>query len=196
MNGSQMPSSHAFEESKFNHVLLQFILILLSGLGPTSFQIFLPSVPSLVEYFKTTPAIANLTVSLSMISFAIACLVYGRLADRLGRKTILLLGMTILIIGSFICLSAQSIEAVIVGRIIQPAGGAAGVIVARIIVMDIYQSEKAANVMSKLVASMMISPLLGVPLGGLLTDTFGWRSTFILIGAIATIFFYHHFLPS
>lgn len=52
MNGSQMPSSHAFEESKFNHVLLQFILILLSGLGPTSFQIFLPSVPSLVEYFK------------------------------------------------------------------------------------------------------------------------------------------------
>ncbi|HBX5720555.1 TPA: MFS transporter [Klebsiella pneumoniae] len=189
MKGSQMPSSHAFEESKFNHVLLQFILILLSGLGPTSFQIFLPSVPSLVEYFKTTPAIANLTVSLSMISFAIACLVYGRLADRLGRKTILLLGMTILIIGSFICLSAQSIEAVIVGRIIQPAGGAAGVIVARIIVMDIYQSEKAANVMSKLVASMMISPLLGVPLGGLLTDTFGWRSTFILIGAIATIFF-------
>jgi DHA1 family bicyclomycin/chloramphenicol resistance-like MFS transporter len=97
--------------------------------------------------------------------------------------------MTILIIGSFICLSAQSIEAVIVGRIIQPAGGAAGVIVARIIVMDIYQSEKAANVMSKLVASMMISPLLGVPLGGLLTDTFGWRSTFILIGAIATIVF-------
>jgi DHA1 family bicyclomycin/chloramphenicol resistance-like MFS transporter len=189
MNGSQMPSSHAFEESKFNHVLLQFILILLSGLGPTSFQIFLPSVPSLVEYFKTTPAIANLTVSLSMISFAIACLVYGRLADRLGRKTILLLGMTILIIGSFICLSDKSIEAVIVGRIIQPAGGAAGVIVARIIVMDIYQSEKAANVMSKLVASMMISPLLGVPLGGLLTDTFGWRSTFILIGAIATIVF-------
>ncbi|HGE6461959.1 TPA: MFS transporter [Klebsiella pneumoniae] len=190
MNGSQMPSSHAFEESKFNHVLLQFILLLLSGLGPTSFQIFLPSVPSLVEYFKTTPAIANLTVSLSMISFAIACLVYGRLADRLGRKAILLLGMTILIIGSFICLSAQSIEAVIVGRIIQPAGGAAGVIVARIIVMDIYQSEKAANVMSKLVASMMISPLLGVPLGGLLTDTFGWRSTFILIGAIATIVFF------
>ncbi|MCC8380401.1 MFS transporter [Xenorhabdus sp. PB30.3] len=189
MRGTQIPSSHTCDESKLNHTLLQFILILLSGLGPTSFQIFLPSVPSLVTYFGTTPATANLTVSLSMISFAIACLVYGRLADRLGRRTILLLGMAILILGSFICLSAQSIEAVILGRIIQPAGGAAGVIAARIIVMDIYHSEKAANVMSKLVASMMISPLLGVPLGGLLTDNFGWRSNFILIGAIAAIVF-------
>lgn len=189
MNGRQMSSDNASEQTHVNHALLQFILILLSGLGPTSFQIFLPSVPSLVKYFETTPATANLTVSLSMISFALACLVYGRLADRLGRRTILLLGMAILIIGSFICLSAQSIEAVILGRIIQPAGGAAGVIAARIIVMDIYHSEKAANVMSKLVASMMISPLLGVPLGGLLTDNFGWRSNFILIGAIAAIVF-------
>lgn len=85
--------------------------------------------------------------------------------DRLGRRKILLLGMAILIIGSFICLSAQSIEAVILGRIIQPAGGAAGVIAARIIVMDIYHSEKAANVMSKLVASMMIIASTGHSIG-------------------------------
>lgn len=181
-------------QTNLNLGLLQFVLILLSGLGPTSFQIFLPSVPAIIRYFDATPSIANLTISLSLTSFAIASLVYGRLADKFGSRTILLFGMSTLIIGSFICLSAQSIYVVLIGRILQPAGGAAGIIAARTLVMTIYEKEKAASVMSKLIAAMMIAPLIGVPLGGLLTDHFGWRSNFIVIGitalfALALVFF-------
>lgn len=198
MKGIEAHSSFSIQDqTKLKQGFVQAILILLVGLGPTSFQIFLPAVPEITAYFNTTPAMANLTVSLSMISFAIASLVYGRLADQFGRRSILLFGMAVLTVGSALCLFGTSIEMVILGRLIQPAGGAAGVIAARIIVLDIYDKDEAGNVMAKLAAAMMVAPLLGVPLGGVLTDQFGWQSNFVFIGsaAIASLVLVWVYLP-
>lgn len=160
---------------------LSMLLIYLVGLGPTSFQMFLPAVPSLTSDFGVSAAVANLTVSLSMLSFAIAALVYGSLSHRIESKMLLLVGMSILVLGSVLCLFAPSVEWVVVGRIIQPLGGASGVVIARLIVADLVDEKHSANLMSKLAASMMISPLLGVPLGGYLTEYFGWQSVFVFI---------------
>lgn len=166
---------------------LFMLLIYLVGLGPTSFQIFLPSVPSLASDFGVSPAVANLTVSLSMISFAVGALVYGTLSQRIDSRSLLLTGMAILMCGSLLCMFAPNIELVIAGRIIQPLGGASGVVIARLIAANHFEDKHAADLMSKLAASMMIAPLLGVPLGGYLTEYFGWRSVFVFILAAASI---------
>jgi DHA1 family bicyclomycin/chloramphenicol resistance-like MFS transporter len=167
--------------------LPRWLLIFFIGIGPVSFQIFLPALPAISLGLDASPATTNLTVSLSMLAFGFATLFYGRLADRLGRRPMLLVGMSLLLAGSFICASAPSIEIVIAGRIVQSAGGAAGLVVTRAMVFDMYPGPRAGQVMASLVAAMMIAPMLGFALGGVLADTFGWRSNFAAIGIAAAI---------
>ena len=187
MNSGQNQSLKIKPQNTNQSTSLSLLLLFLVGLGPTSFQMFLPSIPSLVSDFDVSAAVANLTVSLSMVSFAVAALIYGSLSQHMEFRTLLLAGMSILVCGSVLCLFARSIEWVIIGRIIQPLGGASGVVIARLIAADYFEGKHSADLMSKLAASMMVAPLLGVPLGGYLTEYFGWRSVFVFILAAASI---------
>ena len=175
------------QTSRYKERMAILTLVFLSALGPASFQIFLPSVPDIIKDLSSTPGVANLTISLSMLSFAFFSLFYGRMADRIENKKLLIIGMFVLIIGSVVGYFSYNIEMVILGRIIQPAGGAAGVVAARAMIMRLYEGEKAAKIMSRLVAAMMVAPLIGVPLGGILTDNYGWRSNFTFIGLFAGV---------
>ena len=161
----------------------RWLLILLTAIGPASFQIFLPSLPSIQAGFGVSTGTAQLALSLSMGGIAAATLAYGSLADRLGRRPVLLAGMALLVLGSLICAVAPSIGVLIAGRVVQAAGGAAGMVVTRAIVLDLYGGERAGRVMAGLLAAMMIAPMLATPLGGLLDDAVGWRANFAVIAA-------------
>lgn len=161
------------------------MLLLLTAIGPTSFQIFLPSLPSIGRDFGVPPGTAQLALSLSMLGIAAATLVYGRLADRFGRRPVLLAGMSLLLAGSLVCMVAPRIEVLIAGRIVQAAGGASGMVVARAIVLDVHGQARSGRVLASLLAAMMIAPMLATPLGGLLDDTLGWRANFGVLAALA-----------
>ena len=161
----------------------RWLLILLTAIGPASFQIFLPSLPSIQAGFAVSTGTAQLALSLSMGGIAVATLAYGSLADRCGRRPVLLAGMALLVLGSLICATAPSIWVLIAGRIVQAAGGASGMVVTRAIVLDVYGRERAGRVMAGLLAAMMIAPMLATPLGGLLDDAVGWRVNFGVIAA-------------
>ena len=163
----------------------RWLLVLLTAIGPASFQIFLPSLPSIQAGFGVSTGTAQLALSLSMLGIAVATLAYGSLADRFGRRPVLIAGMGLLLGGSLACAAAPSIEALIAGRIVQAAGGAAGMVVTRAIVLDVYGRERAGRVMAGLLAAMMIAPMLATPLGGLLDDAVGWRANFLVIAAAA-----------
>ena len=161
----------------------RWLLVLLTAIGPASFQIFLPSLPSIQAGFGVSTGTAQLALSLSMLGIAVATLAYGSLADRFGRRPVLLAGMALLVLGSLLCAAAPTIEALIAGRIVQAAGGASGMVVTRAIVLDLYGRERAGRVMAGLLAAMMIAPMLATPLGGVLDDTVGWRANFGVIAA-------------
>ena len=163
----------------------RWLLVLLTAIGPASFQIFLPSLPSIQAGFGVSTGTAQLALSLSMLGIAVATLAYGSLADRFGRRPVLLAGMGMLLGGSLACAAAPSIEALIAGRIVQAAGGASGMVVTRAIVLDVYGRERAGRVMAGLLAAMMIAPMLATPLGGVLDDAVGWRANFLVIAAAA-----------
>ncbi len=76
---------------------------------------------------------------------------------------------------------------VILGRILQPIGGSAGVVVARIIAVDLFTGERLSRVMSYMTSSRIVEPLFCVPFGGWLTDQFGWRSNFFFILSAAAL---------
>jgi DHA1 family bicyclomycin/chloramphenicol resistance-like MFS transporter len=155
------------------------------GRTTASFQIFLPSLPAIRDGFGVPEAVAQLALSLSMLGIAAATLIYGRLADRWGRRPVLIGGMGVLLAGSLVCAASPSIGWLIAGRILQAAGGASGMVVTRAIVLDLYGREQAGRTMAGLLAAMMIAPMLSTPLGGALTDLLGWRANFVAISTAA-----------
>ena len=163
------------------------VLTALFAIGPVAFQIFLPALPGLSADFHVSPSLLALTVSLATLSFALAALTYGGLTDKFGRRPTILIGMSLLTFGSLVGAFAPNIEVLLLARILQSAGGAAGIVVSRAVVVDVYKGPEVARVMSKLVAAMMIAPMLATPVGGAITDAVGWRGNFAATASLAAM---------
>src|SRR5437868_14882283 len=87
------------------------LLAFLTMIGPLSTDIFLPSMPSMARIFATTPAGIQATLTSYFIGFALAQLVYGPISDRVGRRPVLLGGLGVYTIASFVCIFAPSVDA-------------------------------------------------------------------------------------
>jgi MFS transporter, DHA1 family, multidrug resistance protein len=182
------------------HSLSRGMILLLaaaSALGPVAMQIMLPAIPIVRESFQISVSSAQLTLSLSMFSIALATLIYGPLSDRFGRRPIMLVGIAITVIGSALCMLAGSIEWLIAGRIVQAAGGAVGLVLARAIVRDVYQADQAAGIIATLVMVMVVMPMLSPMVGGELLVRYDWHSIFYLVAAISILMLIlmHRYLP-
>ena len=162
------------------------VLVLSVSLGSLAMSSLVPAIPTIQLYFDVSSAVAQLTLSISMWSMAVCSLIYGALADRFGRRTMLLSGVGLAIVGSLICALAPSIDWVIVGRTLQAAGATAGFVLARVIVRDVYGDDRAASVIGYITAAVTLAPMIGPILGGYLIETAGWRSVFVAMVGIAT----------
>lgn len=163
------------------------ILMLTAAAGPFSMQVFLPALPAIQKWFTVDQATAQLTLSLSMVSIALTTLIYGPLSDRFGRKPVLLGGMALFLGGSVLSTFSPTIEWLIVGRIIQAAGSASGMVLGRAMVRDAYGAAEAPKVINYLTMAMVTAPMVAPVVGGFLTDGFGWRSNFAVTAMYAFV---------
>jgi MFS transporter, DHA1 family, multidrug resistance protein len=161
---------------------LLLILVLATALGPVAMQIFIPALPAIQQHFAVSAAAAQLVFSLSAFAMAAATLVYGPVSDRCGRRPVILIGLAIYLLGSAACALAPSIGMLVVGRIVQAAGGCVGMVLSRAIVRDLYDREHAATMLAWITMAMVAAPMVSPAVGGLLTDWFGWPSVFTIAG--------------
>ena len=159
---------------------LTALLVALVAFGPMSIDIYLPALPSMVRVFNTDVSSVQLTLSVYAGTIGVGQLIYGPLSDRFGRRRVLLAAMTIYVIGSLLCLAAQSIGMLIGLRVIQAAGACAGAVVARAVVRDLFVREHAARMMAVLAAVVAIAPAVAPIAGGWLLN-FGWRANFVVM---------------
>ncbi len=158
----------------------RILLILgsLSAFGPMAIDFYLPSFPALALAFGTDVEHIQLSLSAYFAGLAIGQLLYGPLADRIGRRIPLLVGVGIFTLASIACAFAPSLEWLIAARFVQALGGCAGMVVSRAVVRDLCDPIAAAKAFSQLMLVMGLAPILAPLGGGLLLSLSGWQSIF------------------
>ena len=168
-----------------------WVLSLGAGLAPFAVTLVAPAIPAMAIDLKADSNIAQLVLTTLLLSIAVGQLVAGPLSDRFGRKPLFLGGAIAYCVAGFGAVLSDTIEGIIFFRVIQGLGAAAAVAMSRSIVVDFYGRERAAGVMSTIIAMMAIIPVFGTSLGGILTDLVGWHGSFFMLaltGLILTIF--------
>ena len=159
------------------------LLTSLTAIGPLSTSIYLPSLPSLAADLGASTGEAQLTLTASLIGFALLQLVYGPLSDRYGRRRALFGGLTLYVAASAACALAPSIGALVLARFVQAVGGCAGSVISRAVVRDLFTPTEGARVLAYIGMALAIAPAAGPLIGGQLEVYFGWRSTFVALSA-------------
>lgn len=165
------------------------LLVAVSAVNPLALNIYLPSMPALVGVFGTTAAMVQLTLSLYLAAVAVAQIGIGPLSDRHGRRPVLLWGLAIFVVGSIVCVFAETIEVMIAGRILQAAGGCAGIVLGRAIVRDLFDRSQAASMIGYVTMGLAVAPMIGPALGGALDENFGWRTSSYLMVVLGILVF-------
>jgi MFS transporter, DHA1 family, multidrug resistance protein len=160
------------------------LLGMLSAFGPMSVDMYLPSLPSMTQTLGAGPALVQLTLSAFFLGFALGQLVYGPLSDRYGRRRPLLAGLLLYTVASLVCAVTPSVWPLIFGRLLEGLGACAGPVLARAVVRDLYDRDRAARMLSILFLVLSAAPLLAPSIGGQILIWVGWRAIF----AVLTLF--------
>jgi DHA1 family bicyclomycin/chloramphenicol resistance-like MFS transporter len=182
------PQTVSTASTAMSPALIVLVLTLLLGIQPITTDLYLPALPSLTEGFGAPVSQAQLTLTTLLLAFGSSQLAWGPLSDRFGRRPVLLWGLGAYTLASIGCALAASMPLLIVWRTVQGAAMGAAVMGARAIVRDLYTPETGARVMSRGLTGLGLIACLSAPLGGLLSDLWGWRyalATLVVFGALS-----------
>jgi DHA1 family bicyclomycin/chloramphenicol resistance-like MFS transporter len=167
------------------------LLIGVAAVSPLGINMYLPSMPGMARAFGVDYTTIQLTLSLYLAAMAVGQLIVGSLSDRFGRRPVLLTGLLVFVLGSFVCLSAQNVGVLIAGRVVQAVGGCAGITLSRAIVRDLYGRNQVASMIGYVTMGMAVAPMMAPTIGGVLDTLYGWRASFAFLmafGGLALLF--------
>lgn len=186
-----MPSIHHKVNSKY----IISILTLQLALPILSTDIYLPSLKQMQVYFQVTHHQIQLTLTSYFLLFAVVQLIYGPLSDRLGRKPIFLLSLSIYTVASLLCALAVTIPMLLIGRILQALGAGSAIIIFAM-VRDLYEGKQVAKWIAFMSAIVALSPIIAPIFGGYIQNLLSWRYDFWFLFAIGlALLFLYRFLP-
>jgi DHA1 family bicyclomycin/chloramphenicol resistance-like MFS transporter len=163
------------------------LLATLVALGPLSVDMYLPAMPAMQAVFDTSISKMHLTLSAYLAGFAVFHLICGPLADRFGRKPILLLGTVIFVAACIGCSLSSSINELLLYRFLQGVGACVGPTLARAIVRDIFGPTKAARALSLIAMLMALAPAIAPTLGGAMLLFLPWSSIFLFLAMYGAV---------
>jgi len=172
-----------------------FILGLLAMLMPLSIDMYLPALPVISEQFGVPAGSTQMTLSTYILGFAVGQLLYGPMADSIGRKPVILGGTLVFAGAAMACALSQTIDQLIVMRFFHGLAAAAASVVINALMRDIYPKEEFSRMMSFVMLVTTVAPLVAPMVGGAVLVWFSWHAIFWILAlaallASAMIFFF------
>lgn len=182
-------------------VLFVVLLGALTALGPFTIDLYLPAFPILQSEFLTTEAAIQLTLSGTMIGFAVGQLLIGPLSDKIGRRMPLLAVTALHVLASVGAAVAPSLELLSAARVLMGFGAAAGGVVAMAVVRDLFGGRRLVIMLSRLALVSGVAPIIAPVIGSAMLTVVSWRGLFYALAAyglvmlVATLLFIPETLP-
>ncbi len=161
-------------------------LILMASIAALSLNVFLPSLPTMAEHFGVDYALMQLSVSAYLAMTAVVQVAIGPIADRYGRRPVVLVTAAIFVIASFGAIYAPNFTTFIIFRLLQTAI-ATGFVMSRAVVRDMVSQDQAASMIGYVTMGMSIVPMIGPAIGGKLDEAFGWQASFWMLAIGGTL---------
>ncbi|WP_312316365.1 CmlA/FloR family chloramphenicol efflux MFS transporter [Stenotrophomonas sp.] len=164
-------------------------------LASLAMDVYLPVIPQMPNALDTSAFVVQLTLSAYLLILGLGQLVFGPLSDRIGRRPVVLGGSVIYALSSFGLAAADDGGVFLALRLLQAIGASAALVATFATVRDVFSGRPESATVYGLLSSMLaIVPAAGPVIGALLSDTFGWRSIFVLLGTLAAAASIHAFL--
>ncbi len=168
-------------------------MVLAGSVSIMSTDLYAPSLPYLTDFFGTTPELIKLTISLNLIIYGFAQLVYGPISDRYGRRPVLLGSIALFSIASIACGYAQSIDQLLVARMLQGFFAAAEAVMCLAVFKDLFTEKEQVKGFAIYGMAIALAPAIAPILGGYIHVFLGWEYNFFLtagLGVFTAILIY------
>ncbi|GGN84937.1 Bcr/CflA family drug resistance efflux transporter [Streptomyces albiflavescens] len=165
-------------------LLVTLILGGLTATPPLAMDMYLPSLPEVTKSLHAPAATVQLTLTACLAGMALGQLVVGPMSDRWGRKRPLLAGLVVYIVATVLCALAPNVELLVAFRLAQGLAGAAGIVIARAVVRDLYDGVAMARFFSTLMLISGVAPIVAPLIGGQILRVTDWRGVFVVLTAV------------
>lgn len=163
-------------------IILAPLLNFLSGIN---IDLYTPSLPAIADYFSASIVTVKNTITITMIGFAVGCIIFGALIDILGRRRVILFGLTVYTLTSLLALLSPHIGQLMVARFIQGMMAAIASIGGRSIVMDNFKGHELNVALLYTSIAYALGPIIAPFIGGILQYYLGWKSNFFAYAVFA-----------
>lgn len=162
-------------------------LALLLGLQPVTTDLYLPALPGLRADLAAPMAGVQLTLSALMVAFGLGQLILGPMADRFGRRPVLLGGLSLYLLAALAAAGSVDITQLVAWRALQGLGLAAAVVCGRAMLRDWFEPQQGAQIMARALTGLGLLATLSPALGGLISGAWGWRAALLATGGFGAI---------
>jgi DHA1 family bicyclomycin/chloramphenicol resistance-like MFS transporter len=180
-------ASSSLSRATLSPLQVALALALLLGLQPVATDLYLPALPQLTQALGASMAAAQQTMAALLLSFGFGQLLWGPLADRIGRRPVLLAGLLLYTLAAVGSALAPGIEALVAWRVVQGLGMAAAVVCARALVRDLYEPYEGARVMAWGLSGLGLLAIASPSLGGVLAAWAGWRAALAAVAVSGAV---------
>jgi len=179
------------QTSQFEFVAMMAALMSVAALA---IDALLPALDIIGIAIGTDQLVDNqLLITLIFLGLGIGPLIFGPISDSMGRKPIVYMGFALFILASFICVNAQSLEIMILGRILQGVGLSAPRTISIAIIRDMYSGDYMARIMSFVTVVFLLVPIIAPAMGKFILDNHNWQGIFyiqVLISLLVAFWFW------
>ncbi|KUN28622.1 MFS transporter [Streptomyces antibioticus] len=188
LNQAAVPETEAAAPAvRRTGLLVTFILGGLTATPPLAMDMYLPSLPEVTTSLHAPAATVQLTLTACLAGMALGQLVVGPMSDRWGRRRPLLIGLVVYVLATALCALAPTVGMLVAFRLTQGLAGAAGIVIARAVVRDLYDGVAMARFFSTLMLIGGVAPVVAPLIGGQILRVTDWRGVFVVLTVIGAL---------